>query len=108
MDRIAPILDRADQLGPVNQDIDQKLLSDWICDDDEPLGSNAVATSKAQGEWPSLDAALAEAYGRLDQIDGRLALIQDSILKKSDVWIAVLTASVVVLALATCFLWMAL
>ena len=37
IERIAPILERADRLGPFDPDIDQKALADWICGDDEPL-----------------------------------------------------------------------
>jgi hypothetical protein len=37
MERIVPVLELADRLGPVDPDIDQKALSDWICGDDKLL-----------------------------------------------------------------------
>ncbi|KJZ20879.1 hypothetical protein [Loktanella sp. S4079] len=45
MDRLAPILAVADELGHRNQDIDRKALSDWICCDNEPLTADTEAVS---------------------------------------------------------------
>lgn len=45
MDRLAPVLAMADELGPTNQNIDRKALSDWICGDNEPLIADTEAVS---------------------------------------------------------------
>ncbi len=66
IERIAPILERADRLGPFDPDLDQKVLSDWICGDDEPFNSNEAAATEAQGE-SIVGPDLAEASDRLDQ-----------------------------------------
>lgn len=66
MERIAPAFEMADRLGPVNQDIDQKALSDWICGGDEPFNSNEAAASEVQGE-SILSPDSAEACLCLDQ-----------------------------------------
>lgn len=66
MERIAPVLEMADRLGPVDPDIDQKALSGWICGDDKPLHSSEAAASEAQGE-SILGPDLAEASDRVDQ-----------------------------------------
>lgn len=43
MDRLAPVLAMADKLGPTNQNIDRKGLSDWICCDNETLIADTEA-----------------------------------------------------------------
>ncbi len=45
MDRLTPVLAMADKLGPTNQNIDRKALSDWICCDNETLIADAKAVS---------------------------------------------------------------
>lgn len=45
MGRLAPVLTMADQLGPTNQNIDRKALSDWICGDNETLIVDTEAVS---------------------------------------------------------------
>ena len=50
MDRLEPVFTMADKLGPINQDIDGKTLSDWICGDDEPLNANVSAAVEAQSD----------------------------------------------------------
>lgn len=47
MERLVPVLEMADKLSPINQDIDKKALSDWICGDDGPLIENMAAGSEA-------------------------------------------------------------